>query len=276
MTASTDPVSIMVVGAHPDDADLTAGGTAAKWVAAGHDVRFVSMTDGSAGHHELSGEELARVRREEAAAAAASLGVEYDVFDHPDGELEPTLAAREELIRHVRQYAPDLLLTHRPNDYHPDHRYTSRLVQDSAYMVRVPNVCPDTPPLDDDPVIAYLEDDFERPYPFDPDVVVPIDDALDAKLDALDCHESQVYEWLPHVGGFADDVPAADESEGRREFLQEQYLSRSAAVADRFREQLVERHGESGWAVTYAEAFEGSEYGREPTDERLDALFPVD
>ena len=209
-------LSVLVVGAHPDDADLKAGGLAARHAAAGHDVRFVSMTDGSAGHHELSGSELARRRRREAADAAAAAGIDYRVLGHADGELEPTLRAREDLIRRIRRFDPDLLLTHRPDDYHPDHRYASTLVRDSAYMIRVPNVCPGTPPMDDDPVIAYLFDQFQRPYPFSPDVVVPIDDAVGTKLDMLDCHRSQVYEWLPWTEDRLDAVPPAGRSSKRR------------------------------------------------------------
>lgn len=272
----TDSRSVLVVGAHPDDCDLKAGGVAAKWADAGCDVRFLSMTDGSAGHHEQSGAELARQRRREAAAVAETAGIDYRVLDHPDGSLEATLDAREDLIRRVRRFDPDLLLTHRPNDYHPDHRYTSLLVQDSAYMVRVPNVCPETPPLDDDPVIAYLSDEFRRPYPFEPDVVVPVDDAVEAKLDMLDCHVSQVYEWLPWVEGYDDEVPPADDAEARRAFLRERFLARSADVADRFRDRLVERYGDAGRDVEYAEAFAASEYGAPLPDERVPELFPVD
>jgi LmbE family N-acetylglucosaminyl deacetylase len=270
--STSDSLSVLVVGAHPDDCDVNAGGVAALWAAAAHDVRFLSMTDGSAGHHELDGPELARRRRREAAAAADAVGVEYRVLDHPDGELEPTLPARKDLIRRIRRFDPDLLLTHRPNDYHPDHRNASRLVRDSAYMVRVPNVCPETPALDDDPVIAYLEDDFERPYEFDPDVVVPVDDAVETKLDVLDCHRSQVYEWLPWVEGESDAVPPADDPEGRRAFLRDRFLS---DTADRFRDRLVERYGEAGRDVEHAEAFEGSEYGAPLTAERVPELFPV-
>jgi LmbE family N-acetylglucosaminyl deacetylase len=166
----TDSNRILVFGAHPDDCDIKAGGLAAKATAAGEEVRFVSMTNGDAGHHEIGGVELARRRRAEASAASDVLDIEYDLLDHHDGELEPTLERRKRIIRLIRNYEPDLILTHRPNDYHPDHRYTSALIQDSAYMVTVPNVCTDTEVLSYNPVIAYLSDDFEKPYPFEPDV----------------------------------------------------------------------------------------------------------
>src|SRR5262249_32670776 len=157
------------VGAHPDDADFAAGGTAARYRAAGHVVKMVSLTNGDAGHHEHPGPDLARRRRAEAAAAGAVIGASYDVLDNHDGELQPTLENRRRVIGLIRSFRPDLVLTHRPNDYHPDHRYTSQLVQDAAYMVTVPAVVPEVPHLRRDPVIAYLPDDFQKPYPFQPD-----------------------------------------------------------------------------------------------------------
>lgn len=272
MPADSDTLDVLVFGAHPDDCDIKAGGVAAKHADAGHNVRFVSVTNGDAGHHEIGGVELARRRREEAAAAAEVLGIEYEIMDHHDGELEPTLERRKKFIRMIRNYEPDLILTHRPNDYHPDHRYTSRLVQDSAYMVTVPNICTGTDALDYNPVIAYLSDDFQKPYPFDPDVVVAIDDVIDRKTEALHQHESQVYEWLPYNMGRTDEVPESEA--GRKEWIREEWMERSADVADRYRDLLVERYGEAGEDVRYAEAFEGCEYGSPLTDENSEELFP--
>ena len=277
-TTADSTLRVLAVGAHPDDCDLKAGGAACKYADRGHDVCFVSMTDGSAGHQAQGGAELVRRRRREAEAAAEVAGIEFRMLDNPDGRLRPTLDRRETVIRLVREYHPDLVLTHRPNDYHPDHRYTSQLVQDAAYMVTVPNVCPRTPALDADPVIAYLSDDFRRPYPFDPDAVVAIDDVVDRKFEMLDRHESQVYEWLPYNEGILDRVP--DDGEERREWLESGELSLVSdleAVADRFRDRLVERYGEEvGSEVRYAEAFEGCEYGRPLSDGEVPDLFPFD
>lgn len=272
-----DARSVLVIGAHPDDADFKAGGIACKYASHGDHVRFISMTNGGAGHHEQAGRRLVERRRSEAESAADHAGIEYSVLDNRDGELQPSLENRRALIRLLRSAKPDLVLTHRPNDYHPDHRYTSRLVQDAAYMVTVPNVCPDTPPLETNPVIGYLDDEFQKPVPFEPDVVVAVDDVIDQKFGMLDAHESQVYEWLPANQGILDQVPA-DESD-RREWLETGALREIAAmerVADRFRDRLVERYGErAGRNVQYAEAFEGCEYGA-PLDEAATAhLFPA-
>src|SRR6266403_1931055 len=106
-----------------------------------------------------------------------------DVLDNHDGQLLPTLENRLQIIRLIRSFQPDLVLTHRPNDYHPDHRYTSALVQDAAYMVTVPAIVPGTPHLPANPVIAYLADEFTRPCPFQPSVALDVGPVLDKIVD---------------------------------------------------------------------------------------------
>jgi len=272
----TDP-SLLVVGAHPDDCAIKAGGIAAKYVEDGRDVTFLSVTDGSAGHHEQDRATVAARRKRETEAVADRLGIDYEVFDIPDGELEPTLDHRRRLIRFVREIDPDLVLGPRPNDYHPDHRYTAELLRDTAYMLIVPNVCPDTPPLDHNPVFGYVADGFRKPAPFEPDIVLDVSDVAEAKLDALDCHESQVYEWLPDTFGVRDEVPEGEAD--RREWLAEagiDYFAENTEVnvADRFRAELKARYdAERGAAVDHAEAVEISEYGAGLTDDRREALF---
>jgi LmbE family N-acetylglucosaminyl deacetylase len=269
--------SLLVVGAHPDDCSIKAGGIAATYVEAGRDVTFLSVTDGSAGHHDLGRTKLAARRERETEAVAETLGVDYHVFDVPDGELEPSLANRRRLIRFVREVDPDLVLGPRPNDYHPDHRYTAQLLQDAAYLLIAPNVCPDSPALEANPVFGYVADHFEKPAPFEPDVVLDVSDVESRKIDALHCHESQMYEWLPYTFGELDAVPEDDDE--RREWLANDGLGHlnentEMNVADRFHEELRERYGpEHGDAVEHAEAVEISEYGAPLTDERREALF---
>lgn len=268
------PLRILVFGAHPDDPDFAAGGVAALYAQQGHQVKFVAMTNGDAGHHEIGGVELARRRRAEAQAVVGVLGlVEYQVLDNHDGELEPTQANRRQVIRIIREFQPDLILSPRPNDYHPDHRYTAILVQDAAYMVTVPNLVALTDHLPRNPVIAYVGDRFRRPYPFSPDVAVDIGPVVEKKLDALHCHVSQVYEWLPYNGGYLHEVPA--DPQARRRWLAERYLPRFAQVADRYREVLARWYGpERAAQIRYAEAFEISEYGAQPDEAGLRRLFP--
>jgi LmbE family N-acetylglucosaminyl deacetylase len=268
------PLQILVFGAHPDDPDFSSGGVAALYSQAGHRVKFVSMTNGDAGHHEIGGVELARRRYAEAQAVARVLGLaEYQVLDNHDGELEPTIANRRQVIRIIREFQPDLILTPRPNDYHPDHRYTSVLVQDAAYMVTVPNIVALTDHLSRNPVIAYVNDRFRHPYPFTPDVAVDIGPVLEQKLNALHCHTSQVYEWLPYNAGRSGEVPSGEAE--RRQWLAERYLARFANVADQHRPVLARWYGpKRAETVRYAEAFEVCEYGSQPSEEELRRLFP--
>ncbi len=264
---------ILVIGAHPDDCDIHAGGTAALYRQHGHEVRFVSMTNGESGHHQMSGPELAQRRREEARRAGQTLGIDYQVLAHRDGYLQPTLDTRFELIALIREYDPDLVLTHRPNDYHPDHRYTSQLVCDAAYMVTVPPIVPQSPALRKNPVIAYMADFFEHPYRFSPAVAVDIEPAIDCVIDLLDCHESQFYEWLPYNQGREAEVP--DDPQARRDWLRQGYLDRIAPFADRHRDLLLETYGpERGQAIRFIEAFEPCEYGAPLTDTQRRRLFP--
>jgi LmbE family N-acetylglucosaminyl deacetylase len=262
------PLRLLIIGAHPDDAEYHAGGLAALYCAAGHVVKMVSLTNGDAGHHILRGPELAVRRKAEAAAAGAVIGAEYDVFDNPDGELLPTLENRRRVIRLIRGFRPDLVLTHRPNDYHPDHRYTSQLVQDAAYLLTVPALVPEVPHLDRDPVIAYLADEFQKPRPFQPTVAIAVDGVVDRLVAMLHCHASQFYEWLPYNGGFADEVPP--DHAGRREWLAARVRTRLERWAERCQELL--RH--PGGLVRYAEAFEACEYGAPLNAAARWRLFP--
>lgn len=267
------PLRILIIGAHPDDVDIKAGGSTALWTQLGHQVLLISVTDGGAGHQTLRRPELVDRRRAEARAAGAVVGAEYCTLDFPDGELQPTLEARFALIRLIRTFNPDLILTHRPNDYHPDHRYTAQLVQDAAYMITVPAICPDAPHLAKNPVIMSFSDDFRKPAPFTPDVVVNIGSVFDRMVDMMHCHVSQFYEWLPYNFGILDQVPAGDAE--RRAWLNERMRKRIRPLADRYREKVIQTYGpEEGRKVELIEAFELSEYGVALDPATRTRLFP--
>ena len=262
---------LLCIGAHPDDCEIEFGGTAAKLAASGHAVKFLSVTNGDAGHYEKSAAELAGIRRLEAATAAGRLGIAAsEVLPNHDGELLPELDIRGDIVRHIRSWSADVVVSHRPWDYHPDHRYTGQLVQDSAYLVVVPKVCPDTPPLRRNPLFLYLQDSFQLPAPFVPDVAVDIDDTWDRKIDALDAHVSQFYEWLPWVDGILDQVPA--DPDARRRWLATQW---SRPIDACTRAALLRRYGCRAQSIEHAEAFQVCEYGRRPAPEELEDLFPV-
>ena len=267
---------IVVFGAHPDDAEFKAGGTAAKWAQLGHHVKLCSVTNGDIGHWQMAGGPLALRRAAESAAVAKKLGVTSQVLDIHDGELEPTLENRRLITKVIREWKADIVIAHRPWDYHPDHRYVGILVQDAAFMVTVPFFCPDTPYLKKNPVFLYSSDGFQKPYPFRPDVAVDVDDVFDLKVESLHELESQVYEsGASGSEEFVRTVPPAQDVAGRKGWLKQRWHDRQSREADRYRDVLVELYGpEKGKAVKYAEVFELCEYGRKPTAAELKQLFP--
>jgi LmbE family N-acetylglucosaminyl deacetylase len=267
---------IICFGAHPDDAEYKSGGSAALWAKAGHHVKLVSVTNGDIGHWAMAGGPLAQRRTAESTQVAKTLGINYEVLDIHDGELEATLENRRTITRLIRDWKADIVISHRPWDYHPDHRAVGELVQDSAYMVAVPFFCPDTPPLQSNPVFLYSSDRFLKPYPFKADIAVAIDDVFELKVDALMALESQTFE-----GGALgsqesmDAAPPASQPELRRKWLHEQWVRRNGSEADRYRDALSRWYGEEkAKNVLYAEAFEICEYGRQPSDEQILKLFP--
>ena len=270
------PLRIVVFGAHPDDADYKAGGTAALWAKAGHKVKLCSVTNGDIGHWQMAGGELAQRRTAEAAACAKTLGVESQVLDIHDGELLPTLENRKLITKVIREWQADVVIAHRPWDYHPDHRYVGVLVQDAAYMVTVPFFCPDVPILTQNPVFLYSSDGFQKPYPFRPDIAVAVDETFDQKIDAI--HELQSQHYEGGANGSAEHVakvPPAGDVQGRKAWLRQRWEARQSSEARKGTEALVKWYGEDrAKNVKYAELFEICEYGKQPSDAEIRKLFP--
>ncbi|UCD53051.1 MAG: PIG-L family deacetylase [Phycisphaerales bacterium] len=265
---------IICFGAHPDDNEFRAGGVASLWAARGHHVKFVSCTNGDIGHWGMAGGPLAQRRTEEVERCAEIFGTETEVLDIHDGELMPTMENRAKIVRLIRRWGADIVMCHRPNDYHPDHRNVALLVQDAGYMVTVPYFCPDTPYLRRNPVFLYYEDRFQKPYPFTADIAVGIDEVIEKKLDAALALASQTLE-----GGCNGSEKLYPEDPGARRArepaVRRNFDRRFAGTANRFREQLVKWYGQQkGEEIKYAEVFEICEYGRRPSQAELKKLFP--
>ena len=264
-------INVVVIGAHPDDADTSTGGTAIKFAEMGHNVLFVSLTNGDAGHYNMGGGHLAKIRRAEAEEAGKRFDVTYKVLDNHDGELMPTLDVRLQVIRLIREWNADVVIGPRPYDYHPDHRNTAIVLQDAAFMVVVPNIASDTPALKKNPVFLYTQDRFQKPYPFIPDIAIDISDVFEKKIYGMSAHESQYFEWLPWLSGDLENVPT-DESE-RQKWLQQ---FRRRFIPENIKMSLTKWYGaDKASKVTDAEAFEFCEYGKQPTDEEIKELFPM-
>ena len=238
------PLNVLLVGAHPDDCDLKGGGLAILYARAGHRVKCVSVTGGDAGHPTAHGRALAARRAAEAAEAGRRGGFAYDVLDHRDGFLTPSLDVRWELLRLMRAWRADVVITHRVMDYHPDHRATATAVMDAVALVGVPAIESDAPSIAK-PLLLSFADEFAAPAPFRADLIVPVESVMDAKLDVLDAHASQMYEWLPWAMRIPN-VPA--ERDARLALL------RTFVAAE--------------------ETFEISEYGSKPSADELRRLVP--
>ncbi|KKU95877.1 MAG: LmbE family protein [Candidatus Gottesmanbacteria bacterium GW2011_GWA1_48_13] len=262
---------LLFVGAHPDDADIECGGTAIKLLQAGHTVTYVSMTNGNAGHHAMKKEDLASRRLNETKAVTKLLGVNYIIVDNNDAELQATLENRHKLIKIIRKVKPTIIVTHRPNDYHADHRNTSLLIQDAMYLVAVPLVCPDIAALTYNPVVVYHQDGFTKPYPFSPNVFVDITDVIDKKMEVLSLYESQVFEWLPWIEGYLHEVPK--EKDKRIDWLKSKWGNRGdvntlKSILQKLVSPAIYKK------VKHIEAFEASEYGARLTKNNAPIIFP--
>jgi len=274
LAAQPQPLRIIAFGAHPDDAELKASGVAALWAAAGHKVKFVAMTNGDVGHFESSGKPLALRRKAEVEECARILGIETEVMDIHDGELTPSLENRKMMGRLIRQWQADIVMGHRPYDYHPDHRYVGVLMDDSAVVVVAPFFLPDTRPTQRNPVYMYYSDGFQDPKPFTPTMVVGIDETAEKKWQCVSAMPSQFGDKDSWQGRTLPNVPEGDRE--RATYLLEIVKKRNMAVADQYRERLVALYGpERGKKFQYAEAFQLGQYGRQASPDDLKKMFPI-
>ncbi len=275
MTIDTpsDGPRLLIIGAHPDDAEFCGGGLATIYRNLGRSVRMLSVTDGAVGHFRRTSDELIPMRRQESAAAGEVIGAVYETLGFPDGQLLPSIEVRHQIIREIREFRPDLVLTHRTCDYHPDHRATGQAVQDASYLVTVPLVLPEVAPLFRAPVFAYMADLFTRPSRLRADIVIDAGSYVDTIVAMLACQRSQVFEWLPYEDGVLESVP--DDEASRIEWLRTWYAKHATPRSDHFRHEILSAFGdEAGKRIKFAEVFEISEYGTSADSERLAELFP--
>jgi LmbE family N-acetylglucosaminyl deacetylase len=264
---------ILVIGAHQDDPEKMAG-TAVKFVRAGHEVKFLCATNGQSGHETYPGYKLVQIRDEEKRRSKEVLGIaDYASLDMNDGYLTTDIPSRERMMRAIREFGPDIIFTHRPCDYHPDHRNTAMLVQDCSYLLRVPNFLPTVAVMEKLPLIFYIDDTFQKPYPFKASVIVAIDDVFDKKIEALAQHESQVFDWLPWVDG-VDPATIPHGAKERREWLTNRYAPASSWQAQKFAGLLTARYGEKAAEIRFCEAFEACEYGAKHSGVDYERIFP--
>ena len=262
-----EQVRVMVIGAHPDDPDVNMAGTIAKFAKSGARVWMVSVANGDKGHRTLPPKELAARRYGETQASAKVLGAEkYIVMDGHDCELEPTMELKLKVTKLVREFAPHLIFTHRTCDYHADHRAVAQVMMDIAYFLGVPYWCPEAKVPDVLPAVFFMRDKFTMPREIRPDVVMDVTDVQDQAADALCCHTSQFFEWLPpELPGAVEDNPGKDGPvEAKRAFVKKYWFARKVMDAKRF-----------NLPFTYPEVFELSEYGKQLSSDEMKAMFPA-
>jgi hypothetical protein len=268
------PLRIIAFGAHPDDAELKFAGTAALFAAQGHKVKLVALTNGDVGHFSQAGGPLAQRRKAEVEACHAKLGVETEVLDIHDGELMPDLETRKKVANLIRDWQADIVLSHRPWDYHPDHRAVGKLAEDAAVVVAAPFFAPYTKATARNPIFLFYSDGFKKPYPFDPILAVGFDEAAQKKWDCVSALPSQFGDADSWQARYGRNVPT-DEA-GRKAYLLDIVKQRNADVANQYRNLLVQLYGEQkGRSIKYAEAFELNQYGSAATADELKKMFPT-
>ncbi len=273
-TPAPRQLRVIAFGAHPDDAELKFGGTAALFAAQGHKVKLVALTNGDVGHFSQAGGPLAIRRKAEVEACHKKLGVATEVLDIHDGELMPDLETRKKVANLIRDWQADIVLSHRPWDYHPDHRAVGKLAEDAAVVVAAPFFAPYTPPTKRNPIFLFYSDGFQKPYPFDPIIAVGFDEVAQTKWDCIGDMPSQFADADSWQARYRGNTPA--DAAGRAAFILNAVKQRSAEVADQYRTLLVKLYGEQkGRGIKYAEAFELNQYGSPATADELKGLFPT-
>lgn len=264
---------VIVICAHPDDAELTTGGTTILLTRLGYKIKYVSLTNGNKGHHQGTKNEIAIRRYNETREVAQRLNCDYEVLNNEDGELEATLKNRMEVIKLIREWKADIVITHPSYDYHPDHRNTSLLVQDAAFLVTVPKILPEVQALEKNPLFLYTRGRYTNPQKPSPDIVVDITPVVREKADAIDAHESQIYEWLPWINRSNEVIP--ETREGRLEHVLNVYVLKRGEVKSEDLPAVEKWYGSDAKAVKVIEAFEICEFGHKVTDRDIRELFQL-
>jgi LmbE family N-acetylglucosaminyl deacetylase len=184
---------VLAVGAHPDDLEILCAGTLARYAKRGDQVTMAVATNGEVGSPTLPKEEIAEIRRQEACASAGVIGADFIWMNYPDEFLFSTTETRLDFLNMVRKARPDIILTHAPVDYHPDHRTTGEILWDIRVMTTVPNIKTEEPPCAKIPEIYYF--DTIAGIDFVPQHYVDISDTFEVKKQMLACHKSQST-WL--------------------------------------------------------------------------------
>ena len=262
---SQEKLKVMVIFAHPDEGEIYAGGVTALYTQLGHEVKFMSLTNGDAGHYEMKPKELAERRYEEAMHSKEILSLsEYEVLDYHDGILKNTEEIRKKVASSIRDWEADLVFTFYPAEGgHNDNMTAGWIVREASSMLDPGKM----------PVFIYMRDFHTASFSYIPDFAINIDEVWETKLAACGAHESQVIEYNPEMEGVLDEVLASKEFQA--DFLFHNTVPFSIVRPENMM-ALEKWYGkEEAKEVTYVEEFEMAEYGRQITDEDVFELFPM-
>jgi len=264
---------VIVICAHPDDAELTTGGTCILFSRLGYKIKYVSLTNGNKGHHEGTKNEIAIRRYNETQEVKKRMNCEYEILNNEDGELEANLKSRMEVIRLIREWKADIVITHPSYDYHPDHRNTALLVQDAAFLANVPKILPEVPAITESPLFLYTRGRYVNRQKPHPDIVVDITPVEREKAYIIDAHASQIYEWLPWINRSNKIIP--DKQEEKIEYILKEYVLKRGEIKEKDRPVVEKWYGSRAKEVKTIEAFEICEFGRAVNDQDIRELFPM-
>jgi len=191
-------MNILAIGAHPDDVETYGAGTLAKYAKLGHKIFMATSTNGNIGsaHHTM--EEIAAIRKEEARKSAALIGAEYICLDYDDEMFFEDRAARMKFLDLFRYCKADIVFTHAPQDYNPDHMLTSKIANDVVNMVAIAHLKTPSPPYENIPTLYYWESVYG--LQFTPTDWVDISAEFETKKEMLGMHVSQ-QQWMKDCYG---------------------------------------------------------------------------
>lgn len=190
-------MNILFLGAHPDDLEILCGGTIASYAAASHEVWMAVATNGNAGSPTLDKAQTSALRHSEALAASQRLGAAGLIWlDEDDELLFDDQRTRLKFVDAIRQAKADIVITHNPQDYHPDHTASSKLTTDARILSAVRLIETAHPPLAKAPELFYM--DSIAGINFTPQYYVDITETFAIKMEALRCHDSQ-NAWLKKI-----------------------------------------------------------------------------
>jgi LmbE family N-acetylglucosaminyl deacetylase len=270
------PLKVIVIAAHPDEAEMYAGGTMRLLADKGAAVKFMSLTNGDAGHYEMERVPLKRRRAREAYEAARFLGVlDYEILDIHDGELVADLALRQQVISAICRWQADVVITfHDECEGHLDNRAAAKAVREAVGFAMNSNIAGDVPALRQSPICLKMTD-YGATDVHQHDVVVDGDASIDAKLKSCIAHATQFLEFAPFERSFLNEVPKAGDWPAERAFVLK-YWPEFMYALDSMRPALTARYGEKhGAKVQFAESFQLAGYGRPTTVEEVSTLLGV-